>query len=38
MAKQSFKTAVWAFVIGGVALLVEGFIILVGGSMFIDDI
>ena len=38
MAKQSFKTAVGAFVIGGLALLVAGIILLGGGRMFSDDI
>ena len=38
MAKQSFKTAVWAFVIGGLTLLVAGIILLGGGRMFSDDI
>ena len=38
MAKQSFKTAVGAFVIGGLALLVTGIILLGGGRMFSDDI
>ena len=38
MAKQSFKTAVGAFVIGGLTLLVAGIILLGGGRMFSDDI
>ncbi|WP_455551914.1 MlaD family protein [Desulfovibrio sp.] len=38
MAKQSFKTAVGAFVIGGLTLLVTGIILLGGGRMFSDDI
>lgn len=38
MAKQSFKTAVGAFVIGGLALLVAGIVLLGGGRMFRDDV
>ena len=38
MAKQSFKTAVGAFVIGGLTLLLAGIILLGGGRMFSDDI
>lgn len=38
MAKQSFKTAAGAFVIGGLALLVAGIILLGGGRLFSDDI
>lgn len=38
MAKRSFKTAVGAFVIGGLALLVTGIMLLGGGRLFSDDI
>ena len=38
MAKHSFKTAVGAFVIGGLALLVAGIVLLGGGRLFSDDV